>query len=123
MDGFWTHTTHEKEETIVNSPLEEKYKRPCLGVCPKCKMHGAIVFNDGSQSAPIICTDKGIELVRLLVNEGKLSREDGDRIEDQINSSDFLTMSRFARLFGPEPELVIELAVIAFDNVGNPEKN
>lgn len=67
--------------------FQSHLKRPCF-VSSRCGTHGVILFDDGTSSSVIRSIQEGKEVVKRLLTAGQVSRDDADRIEDHLVSSD-----------------------------------
>ncbi len=63
-----------------------------LKLCPACKMHGKIVFPDGSESGTFVTYEDSIEVLRIAHLEGKLTHEECCMLRDQIKSSSIIKL-------------------------------
>jgi hypothetical protein len=77
---------HESETN--GHQLDEKYPRPCFAVCKHCGAVGNVVFADGSLSEIIVSINDGDDVIDKLHKEGKLDRENADRVFSHLICSD-----------------------------------
>ena len=70
--------------------VHEKYRRPCFAACAKCGEHGVIILENDDRSGHILSIEGGKAVIKDLITKGKLSKEDGDRIEDHLLCSNLV---------------------------------
>jgi len=66
---------------------------PYLKVCPKCHLHGNIIFPDGSSSEDIILKEQGINIITKAFEKGKILGSEASILTLQVKKSNFFSGS------------------------------